>query len=107
MKNPYVYEYIGIEEALELLLFRISALKKIAVNALKRFPLEDIEVVLLQLVQSLKYESYDNLQQGKSYLGEFLLKVACESFGIANKLNWYLTVEGENNASVLVFSANV
>lgn len=91
-----IEQHLGIEEAMELLTFSVPKLREIAVNTLARFPYRDLEIVMLQLVQSLRYESYIDIQQNKSKLGQFLIRLATESFPIANELMWYLTVEGEN-----------
>jgi len=79
-------------DALELLSSHFKDIKVLRVHAihiLKKADNESLSDILLELVQSLRYE----VDMIHSDLGAFLLERAKSSFDICNKLNWYLQVE--------------
>lgn len=57
------WEPLNVEDALELLSpsFKHPAVRRYAITRLKKAPDEDLLLYLLQLVQALKYENFDNI----------------------------------------------
>lgn len=57
---------MDVEDALELLSpnFTHSAVRRYAISRLKQAPDEDLMLYLLQLVQALKYENFDEIKEG-------------------------------------------
>ncbi|CAG9466913.1 unnamed protein product [Pedinophyceae sp. YPF-701] len=90
---------IGAADALELLTsdFWHRALRRHAVDALKRAPNAELEIYLPQLVQALRWEQeFAEGRLPESYLAKFLISRAKKSFVITNSLHWYLTTEEED-----------
>ncbi|RWS16309.1 phosphatidylinositol 3-kinase catalytic subunit type 3-like protein [Dinothrombium tinctorium] len=60
------WQPMDVEDALELLSpqFQHPAVRKYAVSRLKQAPDEDLLLYLLQLVQALKYENFDEIKAG-------------------------------------------
>lgn len=57
---------MDVEDALELLTpnFTHPAVRRYAITRLKQAPDEDLMLYLLQLVQALKYENFDDIKEG-------------------------------------------
>lgn len=103
---------ISIDDALELLgpepSFHNKDVRAFAVRKLENSPLEDIQLVLLQLVQAIKFEvleyvdlnTLDKLEEKvqsrvvryvtESPLVEFLVSRGVECWTLGNYLYWYL-----------------
>lgn len=60
---------MDVEDALELLSpnFTHPTVRKYAISRLQQAPDEDLLLYLLQLVQALKYENYEDIKDGKYY----------------------------------------
>ena len=69
--------------------------RRFAVSRLKKIPSDDINFILLQLVQALKYEDEKN-----PFLRDMLLEKCAESAELATSFYWFITVEtGEGDKS--------
>ena len=69
--------------------------RRFAVSRLKKVPSDDINFILLQLVQALKYEDDKN-----PFLRNMLLEKCAESAELATSFYWFITVEtGEGDKS--------
>lgn len=64
-----IWAPMDVEDALELLSpnFTHPAVRKYAISRLQQAPDEDLVLYLLQLVQALKYENFDDIKEGKIY----------------------------------------
>jgi phosphatidylinositol 3-kinase len=105
-----VWEKIDKEDALNLLSSKfaannhysnnvskgISEVRKYAVGILAKCTPSEICSILLQLVQALRYEDYN-----ESPLRKFLLQSAIENKDIAISLYWYLQVETQGSPGVI------
>ncbi|XP_044740515.1 phosphatidylinositol 3-kinase catalytic subunit type 3 isoform X7 [Chrysoperla carnea] len=119
---------MDVEDALELLSpnFTHPVVRRYAVSRLKQAPDEDLMLYLLQLVQALKYENFDIINEGflrikptndeDTLLGDtntendndiddpntacdlaaFLIQRACKNSTLANYFYWYLLIECED-----------
>ncbi|KAJ3348201.1 Phosphatidylinositol (PI) 3-kinase [Kappamyces sp. JEL0680] len=87
---------IDVEDGLELLgpEFTDHAVRSFAVNQLKRAEDEELQLYLLQLVQALKFEKFDQRQD--SSLVHFLIERGISNPILGNLLYWYLMVETED-----------
>jgi hypothetical protein len=95
IENPKVEDLLTMEEILELLCFKQKELRDLALKCLRKLPVEQIELVLLQLVQTIRFEDYNQIKFKTSTLLNLLLDLSKQSFHIASKLNWYLSIERE------------
>jgi phosphatidylinositol 3-kinase len=95
IENPKVEDLLTMEEILELLCFKQKELRDLALKCLSKLPVEQIELVLLQLVQTIRFEDYNQIKFKSSKLLNLLLDLSKQSFHIASKLNWYLSIERE------------
>lgn len=70
-----IWAPMDVEDALELLSpnFTHPAVRKYAISRLQQAPDEDLMLYLLQLVQALKYENFDDIKDGKIISLPFLL----------------------------------
>lgn len=61
---------MDVEDALELLSpnFTHAGVRRYAISRLQEAPDEDLMLYLLQLVQALKYENFDDIKEGWSYI---------------------------------------
>ena len=84
---------IDVGDALEMLspVFPIDAVRSHAVDFLRLLPDENIHLILLQLVQALRYE-----ERNVSPLSKFLLEKSATNELIASSLFWYLCSELED-----------
>lgn len=85
-----------MEEALELLCLNHPILREIGVKILEKIPLKEVELFLFIIIQTLRYEAYEDIKEKRSKLMNYLLDISKKSFHISNKLNWYLSVERES-----------
>ena len=104
------WEKIDKEDALHLLSLKfaannhysnnvskgISEVRKYAVGIMSKCTSLEICSILLQLVQALRYEDYN-----ESPLRKFLLQSAIENKDIAISLYWYLQVESQGSPGVI------
>lgn len=62
-----IWAPMDVEDALELLSpnFTHTAVRKYAISRLQEAPDEDLMLYLLQLVQALKYENYEDIKDSK------------------------------------------
>lgn len=62
-----VWAPMDVEDALELLSpnFSHPAVRKYAISRLQQASDEDLMLYLLQLVQALKYENFEDIKEGK------------------------------------------
>lgn len=63
-----IWAPMDVEDALELLSpnFTHPAVRRYAISRLQQAPDEDLMLYLLQLVQALKYENFDDIKDGKN-----------------------------------------
>ena len=92
---------IEVTDALKLLgknvAFQTSLVRSYAIDTLAAAPDSELRLYLLQLVQALKYENMDGVDETKgSSLANFLVQRAAQNFELANFLYWYLKVELQN-----------
>lgn len=69
-------------------------IRKVAIRFLEGFDEKNIQLILLQLVSALKYESFD---VNSSELKDFLFKTCANSKYFSNQLYWLLSVEIDNS----------
>ncbi|KAI8089272.1 kinase-like domain-containing protein [Halteromyces radiatus] len=91
---------IDVDDALELLgkEFENRAVRSYAVNQLRKADDDDLLLYLLQLVQALKFEHF-NEKDANSYdssLVQFLIDRATQNPILGNYFHWYLMVECED-----------
>jgi len=88
------WQPIETSDALELLSksFTSNVVRDYAVSRLEKASNEELGHYLLQLVQSLRYDSHGH----ESRLGMFLIERAVPDVSLRNFLYWYLRVEGED-----------
>lgn len=88
---------IDIDSALELLgpAFDNPVVRGYAVDRLKKAGDDELQLYLLQLVQALKFEKYDENEEGfpETSLAKFLIDRAASNFRLGNYLHWFLMVE--------------
>ena len=88
---------IDVDAALELLgpTFDNKVVRGYAVDRLRQADDAELLLYLLQLVQALKFERYDEDEEDLpgSSLAKFLIDRATENFQLGNYLHWYLMVE--------------
>ena len=88
---------IDVDAALELLgpTFDNKVVRGYAVDRLRQADDAELLLYLLQLVQALKFETYDEDEEGLpgSSLAKFLIDRAADNFQLGNYLHWYLMVE--------------
>lgn len=88
---------IDVDAALELLgpTFDNKVVRGYAVDRLRQADDAELLLYLLQLVQALKFETYDEDEEGlpRSSLAKFLIDRAADNFQLGNYLHWYLMVE--------------
>lgn len=88
---------IDIDSALELLgpAYDNPVVRGYAVERLQKAGDEELQLYLLQLVQALKFESYDPEDEGfpETSLARFLIDRAAQNFRLGNYLHWFLMVE--------------
>lgn len=72
-----IWAPMDVEDALELLSpnFTHPAVRKYAISRLQQAPDEDLMLYLLQLVQALKYENFDDIKDGKCRFTQFVTNV--------------------------------
>lgn len=108
---------IEVTDALKLLgkhvAFQTNLVRSYAIDTLQSAPDTELRLYLLQLVQALKYENIEALENGTparlgklsnisskqtqvSSLATFLIDRASKNIELANFLYWYLKVELEN-----------
>lgn len=89
----YAWVAIDVEDSLELLgaSFTDLTVRAFAVGQLKRAGDDELELYLLQLVQALKFEKFD-----ESSLARFLIERGLSNHVLGNSLYWYLMVETED-----------
>uniref|UniRef100_A0A182UDV9 Phosphatidylinositol 3-kinase catalytic subunit type 3 n=1 Tax=Anopheles melas TaxID=34690 RepID=A0A182UDV9_9DIPT len=93
---------MDVEDALELLnsTFRHPIVRWYAITRLNEASDEYLLLYLLQLVQALKYEPFDESScSSVNNLANFLVERACQNPTLANYLYWYLTIECEDERS--------
>ncbi|KRX01351.1 Protein kinase-like domain [Pseudocohnilembus persalinus] len=66
-------------------------IRRYAVDQLKKIPQHNVNFILLQLVQALRYENLDSVQS--SPLAQFLIELGTQNIHIASQLLWILNVE--------------
>ena len=69
---------------------RVNQVRYYAVNQLKKISNDDIEFVLLQLVQALRYE-----ERNDSYLKKYLIARCADDLKLASSFYWFLNVEAD------------
>ncbi|KAK5078399.1 Phosphatidylinositol (PI) 3-kinase [Lithohypha guttulata] len=88
---------IDIDSALELLGpdFDNAVVRGYAVERLRKAEDDELQLYLLQLVQALKFERYDEDEEGfpDTSLAKFLIERAAINFKLGNYLHWFLMVE--------------
>jgi phosphatidylinositol 3-kinase len=86
---------IDVGDALEMLSpsFKVDVIRKHAVAFLRTVPDNELLVITLQLVQALRYESYD-----ESDLFSFLLEKSLKNRQISSSVFWHLCSELEDEA---------
>ena len=88
---------IDVDAALELLgpTYDNKVVRGYAVDRLRKADDAELLLYLLQLVQALKFEKYDEDDEGlpESSLAKFLIDRAADNFQLGNYLHWYLMVE--------------
>lgn len=125
----HVWSPMEVEDALQLLspYFTHPSVRRYAVTRLQQAPDEDLLLYLLQLVQALKYENFEDISEaykkssqtkiieesisgsvdiktessvedGKTMdLASFLIHRACQNSTLANYFYWYLLTECEDH----------
>ena len=71
---------------------RANQVRYYAVNQLKKISDDDLEFVLLQLVQALRYEEKDD-----SYLKKYLISRCSNNLKLASCFYWFLNVEADDS----------
>jgi phosphatidylinositol 3-kinase len=88
---------IDVDAALELLgpTYDNPVVRAYAVDRLRQAGDPELLLYLLQLVQALKFERYEQSEQGlpPASLAKFLIDRAAQNFVLGNYLHWYLMVE--------------
>ena len=88
---------IDVDSALELLgpAFDNPVVRGYAVDRLRKAGDDELQLYLLQLVQALKFEKYDEDEDNfpDSSLARFLIDRAAQNFKLGNYLHWFLMVE--------------
>ena len=69
--------------------------RRFAVSRLKKIPSDDINFILLQLVQALKYEDEKN-----PFLRDMLLEKCAESAELATSFYWFIQLKREREIKV-------
>ncbi|KAI8329836.1 kinase-like domain-containing protein [Chlamydoabsidia padenii] len=91
---------IDVDDALELLgkEFENRAVRSYAVNQLRKADDDDLLLYLLQLVQALKFEHFNEKDANwyESSLVQFLIDRATQNPILGNYFHWYLMVECED-----------
>lgn len=99
---------MDVEDALELLgpNWRHPALRRYAVSRLTQATDEDLQLYLLQLVQALKYEKYQEhrSQSEVTDLADFLISRTSGNLCLANYFHWYLLIECEEGVTTVTSS---
>lgn len=94
---------IDVDSALELLgpTFDNPVVRGYAVDRLRKAEDEELQLYLLQLVQALKFESYEGEGEGfpSSSLAKFLIDRAVQNFKLGNYLHWFLMVECDDRGA--------
>ncbi|KAI9308010.1 kinase-like domain-containing protein [Cunninghamella echinulata] len=88
---------IDVDDALELLgkEFENHSVRSYAVNQLRKADDDDLLLYLLQLVQALKFEHFNDKDTNSS-LVQFLIDRATQNPVLGNYFHWYLMVECED-----------
>lgn len=88
---------IDVDAALELLgpTFDNPVVRAYAVDRLRQAGDPELQLYLLQLVQALKFEKYEQSEEGlpSASLAKFLIDRAANNFMLGNYLHWFLMVE--------------
>ena len=88
---------IDVDAALELLgpTYDNPVVRAYAVDRLRQAGDAELQLYLLQLVQALKFEKYEQNEEGlpASSLAKFLIDRAANNFMLGNHLHWFLMVE--------------
>ncbi|EXJ55168.1 phosphatidylinositol 3-kinase [Cladophialophora yegresii CBS 114405] len=88
---------IDVDAALELLgpTYDNSVVRAYAVDRLRQAGDAELQLYLLQLVQALKFEKYEQTEEGlpAASLAKFLIDRAANNFLLGNYLHWFLMVE--------------
>jgi phosphatidylinositol 3-kinase len=71
----------------------VSAMRRHAIGLLRKQSDEELSLVLLQLVQGIRYEAGSDDERANGELSEFLIERCCKSFDLSTKMYWYVTVE--------------
>eukprot|EP00003_Mantamonas_plastica_P029479 TRINITY_DN698_c1_g1_i1.p1 TRINITY_DN698_c1_g1~~TRINITY_DN698_c1_g1_i1.p1 ORF type:complete len:705 (+),score=236.36 TRINITY_DN698_c1_g1_i1:789-2903(+) len=92
---------IDVDDALELLSaqFKTQAVRNYAVRILGKAEDEELLDYLLQLVQAVRYESYE-----KSDLSEFLVKRCAQNMTLGHYFTWYVRVAKEDKQYTQMFN---
>lgn len=88
---------IDVDAALELLgpTYDNPVVRAYAVDRLRQAGDPELQLYLLQLVQALKFEKYEQSEEGlpTASLAKFLIDRAANNFLLGNHLHWFLMVE--------------
>ncbi|KAJ9602650.1 Phosphatidylinositol (PI) 3-kinase [Cladophialophora chaetospira] len=88
---------IDVDAALELLgpTYDNPVVRAYAVDRLRQAGDAELQLYLLQLVQALKFEKYEQTEEGlpSASLAKFLIDRAANNFILGNYLHWFLMVE--------------
>jgi phosphatidylinositol 3-kinase len=88
---------IDVDAALELLgpTYDNPVVRAYAVDRLRQAGDAELQLYLLQLVQALKFEKYEQTEEGlpAASLAKFLIDRAANNFLLGNYLHWFLMVE--------------
>ncbi|OCT44364.1 Phosphatidylinositol 3-kinase VPS34 [Cladophialophora carrionii] len=88
---------IDVDAALELLgpTYDNPVVRAYAVDRLRQAGDAELQLYLLQLVQALKFERYEQTEEGlpAASLAKFLIDRAANNFLLGNYLHWFLMVE--------------
>lgn len=94
---------IDVDAALELLgpTYDNNVVRGYAVDRLRKADDAELLLYLLQLVQALKFERYEEGDEGlpESSLAKFLIDRAAANFQLGNYLHWYLMVECDDRGT--------
>ena len=89
--NPFLYKDQQENEIPKSMLKGFKEVRKFAVSRLKEVPSDDINFILLQLVQALRYED-----DKEPILRNMLIERCAESTELATSFYWFITVEAGN-----------
>jgi hypothetical protein len=84
---------LTMEQALELLCDKRSNVRQIGIKILEHQDLQQIELFLFFIVQTIRFENWQELKEKKSRMLRFLIHIASKSTHILTKLYWYVFAE--------------